>query len=239
MSKIYEAYRKRAGAESPDLGVELGKVGVVALFPAPDAAQQGEFNQLANRLLDMRTDDRGAVVAFASTASGEGASYVSYNAALVLATVYQQRVAWVDANFLSPQKSLAHAEGPTLATLLQYPDRIHQLRGGGNPTLIPGGANLSAVRGLFAVDKCSELMQGLTSRFDFVLIDLPPVQATTDTALMAAATDGVALVIAQRLLKREVINHGMDALRAKSVNVLGAVINRRSYDLPRVIYDRL
>jgi Mrp family chromosome partitioning ATPase len=56
---------------------------------------------------------------------------------------------------------------------------------------------------------------------------------------MAAATDGVALVIAQRLLKREIISYGMEALRAKSVNVLGAVINKRSYDLPRVIYDRL
>jgi len=47
------------------------------------------------------------------------------------------------------------------------------------------------------------------------------------------------LVIRQRFLKREVVGHGIDSLRAKSVNVMGAVINRRTFDLPKVIYDRL
>ncbi len=238
MSKIYEAYRKRVG-DLPDLTVELGRVGTVALYPMPDATQQGEFSQLANRLLDHKREDRGAVIAFASTASGEGASFVSYNAALMLATVYHQKVCWIDANFQTPQKALAHAEGPSLATLLQNPERLAELRPAGNPTLVPGGLNLQAVRGLFADQKCHDLVRGLSARFDFTLIDLPPVLSTTDTALMATATDGLTLVIEQRFLKREIIGHGMEALRAKSVRLLGAVINKRSYDLPKVIYDRL
>ena len=238
MSKIYEAYRKRVG-DLPDLTVELGRVGTVALYPMPDATQQGEFSQLANRLLDHKREDRGAVIAFASTASGEGASFVSYNAALMLATVYHQKVCWIDANFQSPQKALTHTDGPSLATLLQNPERLSELRPAGNPTLVPGGLNLQAVRGLFADQKCHDLVRGLASRFDFTLIDLPPVLSTTDTALMATATDGLTLVIEQRFLKREIIGHGMEALRAKSVRLLGAVINKRSYDLPKVIYDRL
>ena len=91
MSKIYEAYRKRVG-DAPDLGLEIGRVGTVVLYPMPDATQQGEFNQLANRLLSLKRDDRGAVLAFASTASGEGASFVSYNTGLMLSTVYHQKV---------------------------------------------------------------------------------------------------------------------------------------------------
>ncbi len=238
MSKIYEAYRKRVG-DDVDLSVEIGRIGAVALYPMPDATQQAEFSQLANRLLDLKPEDRGAVVAFASSASGEGGSFVSYNAAVVLATVYHQKVAWIDANFQSPQKALAHAEGPSLATLLQQPDRLSEVRAAGNPTLIHGGANLAAVRGLFAGDKCQDLMAALGARFDFTVVDLPPVLGTTDAALMAAATDGLTLVIEQRFLKREIIGHGMEALRAKSVRVLGAVINKRSYDLPKVLYDRL
>lgn len=238
MSKIYEAYRKRVG-DMPDLTIELGRVGTVALYPMPDATQQGEFSQLANRLLDHKRDDRGAVIAFASTASGEGASFVSYNAALMLATVYHQKVCWIDGNFQAPQKALTHVEGPTLAALLQNPERLAELRPTGNPTLVPGGLNLTAMRGLFADQKCHDLMRALAGRFDFTLVDLPPVLSTTDTALMATATDGLTLVIEQRFLKREIIGHGMEALRAKSVRVLGAVINKRSYDLPKVIYDRL
>ena len=56
MSKIYEAYRKRVG-DDPDLTIELGRVGTVALYPMPDAAQQAEFSQLANRLLNLKRDD--------------------------------------------------------------------------------------------------------------------------------------------------------------------------------------
>ncbi|MBK8167125.1 MAG: hypothetical protein IPK64_14390 [bacterium] len=238
MSKIYEAYRKRVG-ETPDLTVELGRVGTVALYPMPDATQQGEFSQLANRLLEYKRGDRGAVIAFASTASGEGASFVSYNAALLLATAYHQKVCWIDGNFQTPQRMLADTDGPSLATLLQHPDRLAELRAAGYPQLIPGGRNLSTTRGHFADQKCQDLMRALRARFDFTIIDLPPVQGTTDTALMAAATDGLTLVIEQRFLKREVINHGLEALRSKGVTILGAVINKRSYDLPKAIYDRL
>ena len=238
MSKIYEAYRKRAEGE-PDLAPEIGRVGTLALYPEPAANQHAEFNQLANRLLHLKHEDRGAVIAFASSAPGEGASFVSYSAAVMLATVYRQKVAWIDANFQSPQRQLMHSDGLSLATLLNHPDRLADLRPMGNPVLIPGGADLAMVRGLFAAENYRELVRALSRRFDFTLLDLPPVLSNTDTALAAMATDGLTLVIEQRYLKREIINHGMEALRAKSVHVLGAVINKRSHDLPQVIYDRL
>lgn len=56
---------------------------------------------------------------------------------------------------------------------------------------------------------------------------------------MAAGADGFLLVIEQKYLKVEVINHGIQGLRDKGVHLLGTVINRRTYDLPKVIYDRL
>ena len=238
MSKIYEAYLKKVG-EAPDFVAEIGRAASIELFPAPEGNQKGEFSQLANRLLGLRPDSRGAVLAFASTAAGEGASFVSYNAAMYLATGYQRKVAWIDANFQTPQQRLIHHEGPSLSTLLQHPERIENLSLSGNPAVIPAGLNLTSVRGLFADQKCHDLVRALSDRFDFTLIDLPPVLSTTDTALMAAATDGLLLVIEQRHLKREIISHGIEALRAKSVRVLGTVINRRSYDLPKAIYDRL
>ncbi len=238
MSKIYEAYRNKIG-DTPDLAPEIGRATTFELFPAPAGSQKGEFNQLANRLLGLRPDSRGAVLAFASTVAGEGASFVSYNAAMYLATVYQRKVAWIDANFQAPQQRLIHHEGPSLSTLLQHPGRLENLSQFSNPVVIPSGLNLTSVRGLFADQKCHDLVRALSERFDFTLIDLPPVLSTTDTALMAAATDGLLLVIEQRHLKREVIGHGIEALRAKSVLVLGTVINRRSYDLPKAIYDRL
>jgi len=238
MSKIFDAYKKRVG-ESPDLIMEVGRAGTQVLFQGPDDRQRDEFSRLASRLIGLRTESRGAVLAFASCAPGEGSSFVSYHAANVLAHAYQMKVAWVDCNFLSPQRQLQGQEGATFSSLLQDPERLENLRTPEALTLIPGGENLMGARGLFADDRFAELVQGLSRRFDFTILDLPPILNSTDAALLAAGTDGLLMVIEQKFLKREVIEHGLHILEDKGVKTLGSVINRRTFELPKIVYDRL
>ena len=238
MSKIFDAYRKKVGGLS-DLSLDIRQAGSVTLFPSPGGTQKSDFNKLANRLLGLRMENRGAILSFGSSASGEGASFVSYNAAMMLATVYDQKVVWIDGNFLSPQKKLIGQDRNTFSSLLKDPGRIDDLIASDNPLLVPGGADLMEARGLVADRNFHDLLANLARRFDFTIIDLPPVLNSTDTALMAAGTDGLLLVIEQKFLKREVIEHGLQGLRDKGVQVLGSVINRRTFDLPKVIYDRL
>ncbi len=238
MSKIFDAYKKQAG-KSLDLTQQVRRVGSFTLFPPPMGPQQGDFDRLANRLLTLRLNNRGTALGFASSASGEGASFVSYNAASILAQDYGQRVVWIDGNFLSPQTRLQENESLSFSALLQDPDLADTLLVDTNPYLIGGGQNLPSVKGLFADEKYSDLLGRLAGLFDFVIIDLPPVLVSADSALMAAGCDGVLLVIEQRFLKWEIVEHGVQNLREKGVQVLGSVINRRSFALPKVIYDRL
>lgn len=238
MSKIFDAYKKRVG-DNLDLTVEVGRAGSVTLFPPPAGSQQADFTRLANRILDLRLETRGTVLGFAASAAGEGSSFVSYNAAMILAQVYHQKIAWIDGNLLSPQPKLRGKGGLTFSALLQDPDLADNLVVDANPFLIEGGANLMGIKGIFADAKYPELLSLLARRFDFVILDLPPVLASSDTSLMAASCDGMLLVIEQKFLKWEIIEHGIQALREKGVQVLGSVINRRQFALPKVIYDRL
>ena len=238
MSKIFDAYRKKVGSLS-DLSLEIGKAGSISLYPSPEGSQMSDFNKLANRLLGLRLENRGAVLAFGSSAAGEGASFVSYNTALYLATVYHQKVVWIDGNFISPQIKLMGQERHTFSSLLRDPGNVDDLISSDNPLLIPGGSNLQETRGMLADRNYSDLLGNLSRRFDFVILDLPPALNSTDTALMATAADGFLLVIEQKYLKVEVIEHGIQGLKDKGVHMLGTVINRRTYELPKVIYDRL
>jgi Mrp family chromosome partitioning ATPase len=238
MSKIFEAYKKTMG-NLPDLTMAVEQAGSLALYPAPVGVQRNDFNKLANRLLGLRAGTAGAVLAFGSSAPGEGASYVSYNAAMYLAKVYEQKVAWVDGNFLSPQKKLIQHGSHSFSSLLKAPEEAAGIAPFENPLLIPAGVDLRESRGLLASDRYRSLVQSLSNQFDYVILDLPPVQNSTDTALMAAVADGFLLVIEQKNLKVEVIEDGLQGMREKGVQVLGAVINRRSFELPKVIYDRL
>lgn len=238
MSKIFDAYRKKVGSLS-DLSLEIGKAGSISLYPSPEGSQMEGFNKLANRLLGLRQENRGAVLAIGSSASGEGASFVSYNTALFLATAYHQKVVWIDGNFLSPQIKLMGQDRNTFSSLLREPGKVDDMIASDNPMLIPGGSNLREARGMLADRNYGDLLKNLSHRFDFVILDLPPTLNSTDTALMASGADGFLLVIEQKYLKVEVIEHGIQGLKDKGVHMLGTVINRRTYELPKVLYDRL
>ncbi len=238
MSKIFDAYKKQT-AQRQDLDAAVGRVGSIQLYPAPQGMQVGDFSKLANQILPLHTGASGVVLAMASSTAGEGASFVSYNAAVVLAHSYGRRVAWIDANFMSPQAKLRSAETLSFAAMLSDPERTDELLTVANPVLVPAGADIGRVRSLQASGSLKDVLDRLRTTFDFVILDLAPMLATTDTAMVAAATDGFLLVIEQQHLKWEVIQHGLDAMRDNGVNALGAVINRRSYALPKIVYDRL
>ncbi len=252
MSKIFDAYKKRIDTPVGDGTQQSVQSKIIKpvipsvpsslpslLFPPLEEIQKGEFDKLANRLLPIKAPERGAVLGFASSSAGEGTSFVSYHAAMVLAKTYGQKVAWIDTNFLSPQDVLNNSGGLSMGDLLHDPSLANSLEGQNNPLLIPSGTNLLGRRGLFASANYKAVLDNFSRQFDFTILDFPAILKTTDTALMAAETDGLLLVVEQKFLKREVINYGVQGLVEKGVQVLGAVLNRRKFELPQAIYNRL
>ena len=238
MTRIFEAYKKRASGQ-PDFAFDLASLGEIRLFPPPSSGQQAELSQLADMILKFKPPDRGLVLCFASTVAGEGASYVSYNTARFLAYVLHRRVAWVDVNFKTPQRKLVGQPGITFAELLRNPASLTELPTGGNLTLVPGGANLGSRAAQVSSQPSQQLLRGFAELFEFTILDCPPILQAVETGQLAAAADGLIAVVESKRLKREVIRHGLDSLASRRVKVLGAVLNRREYELPRIIYDRL
>jgi Mrp family chromosome partitioning ATPase len=238
MSRILEAYRKRGEGgeairfEAPDPDRER-------LFPPPTKQQRADFSQLVSMMVQFRPARSGAVFCFASSVSGEGASYVSYNVARVLAQSFDRHVAWVDANFRSPQRSLADSKTVALADLLDAPERVSEIADSGQFVVIPSGAHLEAGLGRLTDESCGHLFAELAAAFDFVIIDAPPILESIEAGRLAARSAGLVLVIERKRLKWEIVQHGLDDLAAKKVRVLGAVLNKRDYELPRFLYNRL
>ena len=238
MSKILDAL-KREMRQGTDIGSRIRRIDGVKLYPVPSPEQERELSRLCGRLLAMSNDKAGMAVAFASTASGEGTSFISYNVACMLAAAYDQKVVWVEGNYLSPQMKLASSTVDSLAALLQDPDRVAALPEYPQPLLVPAGPELGRVKGLFNEEAYDHLMAGLKDRFDFVIMDLPPVMECAEAGLMAQGADGMLLVVEQRYLKWEIIHEGVRSLREMGINLLGAVVNKRQYELPNVLYKRL
>lgn len=237
MSKILEAMR-RVEPESLDFGFKLATLDRVALFPAPPKAQMAEFEQLANALIARHDGTTGKVVVFASTASGEGTSYVSYNVARHLSYMLDRKVAWVDANFRAPQGRLA-AEGATFKGMLQNPGLFPELKTAGNLVLVPHGhENIKSVD-LLSGENYLALLDSFQRNFYFTILDAPPILDSVDVAHLAEPTLGLVLVIESRRLKHEIIRHGLETLATQKINVLGSVLNKRVFDIPGFLYRKL
>lgn len=181
---------------------------------------------------------------FAGVDHGVGTTHVTARVARTLAGLLNGRICVVDANIRTPRL----AEEFSLTNVTGFGDFItsdrpvmefvRQVRSS-NLFVMTAGASLSkptlALRPMPAL--YSRLLD-LRSRFEYVLIDLPPINRYQDTAIIGPATDGVSIVLQANHSRRVAVAAAVATLKQSETRVFGAVLNKREYPLPEAIYRR-
>jgi capsular exopolysaccharide synthesis family protein len=80
----------------------------------------------------------------------------------------------------------------------------------------------------------ADLLEQLSSRFDRVILDSPPVGAVTDAIVLATQVDGVVLILKAGKTNRDMATRTVRALRDVKARVFGAILN--DVDLKRSKY---
>ena len=70
-----------------------------------------------------------------------------------------------------------------------------------------------------------QLLKVASDAYDMVILDLPPVNAVIDAAVVARLTDGLLLVIRENHCPRFVLEDCMEQLKYAKANILGFVMN--------------
>lgn len=237
MSKILDSVKIRSGGEH-EINMRLANLGRRSLFPLPHERQRREFENITNALVNLREGAAGQAVVFSSSVKGEGASFVSYNVARLISVLFDRSVAWIDANFLSPQQQPI-SDAVDFRSLLLNPDLVREIPEGDPFQVIPHGNAPVKSTGLLTSDNYLRVLKGFQDRFFFTVIDGPPILDTVDSGHLALPTLGLVLVVESRRLDREVIRHGIQTIRSNNVTILGSVLNKRVFDIPEFIYSRL
>jgi Mrp family chromosome partitioning ATPase len=238
MSKILQAMRKVAPKSKGDFSYQLETYDGVRLFPPPSPQHLAEFEQLANALIGFHDGTSGQVITFASSTKGEGNSFVSYNVARHLSFMLDRKVAWIDANFRSPQDKILSVN-VSFRNLLQEPESFARVRMGGNLVLIPNGDTKIKPTDLLNSQNYLALLEQFRRNFYFTILDSPPILDSVDVAHLAGPTMGLVIVVEARRLKHEVIQHGLANVRSQNVNVLGTVLNKRAFAIPSFLYKKI
>jgi len=67
-------------------------------------------------------------------------------------------------------------------------------------------------------------------------VDSPPVIPFNDATRICEVTDGVVLVVESERTRSEVVDHALDRLKSAGAEILGVVLNKREFHIPKGIY---
>jgi len=90
---------------------------------------------------------------------------------------------------------------------------------------------------LLGSSRMQQVLELLQQEADLVIVDAPPLLAVSDPVLLAAAVDGVILVLDSSTTRTGQAVHAKDALDRAQANVLGVVLNKLNAKASAYYYD--
>lgn len=213
--------------EFPCLNVSIAPDSRLVFFTEPDSLPSEKFRFLGVRLRQLQQSRQLKRVLVTSSIPQEGKSLVSANLAGVLAR-RKQRVLLIEGDLRQPvlgrQFGLGRLAG--LGEWLQG-DRhaisnVYRLADL-NFWIMPAGEPLANPLELMQSGNLSTLMESLSSLFDWVVVDSPPLLPLGDTTLWSRVTDGTLLVARVGITQKPQLERALDLV--KKSNLLGVVLN--------------
>jgi capsular exopolysaccharide synthesis family protein len=165
-----------------------------------------------------------------STGPHEGKTVVSSSLAIALAQAGQRTII-VDADMRRPRmhEALDRSQEPGLSNVLvgeaSLADAMRPTSVA-NLTLLAAGHIPPNPVELLCSPKYSELIAELKQRYDWVVIDAPPVMPVTDAAVVANTSSGVIFVVGAEMTPRQNAATAVEQLRSANARFIGAVLNR-------------
>ncbi len=182
-------------------------------------------------------------VVFASVDAPEASSWSTACFAEVLSAHVTGTVCMVDADIRTP---LLHAfygleRGPGVAPGLRgrtpVAQRAHQLSP--NLWLISARDASDLPLQSTTLDDAKVVVTELRGAFDYVLINVTPVDQCLDAVLLGGLADGLVLVLEANVTRKAAAQKAKNCLQAAGVKLFGAILNNRQFPIPEALYKRL
>ncbi len=172
----------------------------------------------------------GVAIMTTSAYPEDGKTTVTANLALMFA-LSDAKVILVDADIRKGRvaKYFKHKSAPGLSDYLSgqntLDEVIHRSHVNDNLSFIACGTHSPKPYELLESDEMKALLDELRKRYDYVIIDTPPVLLLSDALALATVTDGTVVVCRHQVSYISDIERALDTLSFSKANVLGVVVN--------------
>ncbi len=84
-----------------------------------------------------------------------------------------------------------------------------------------------------------DFLTSMRSKFDYILVDTPPIISVTDSGIVGSMADGVLMVVQAGRTQRGIIERATELLEQTHSKIVGHVLTNIEYHLPEYIYRYL
>ena len=201
------------------------------ILDAPSSQLAESYRALRTALLFSNGDVSPKVILVTSALPQEGKTTASLNSAIALA--YQgAKVLLIDADLRRPElhACLGVPAEPGLGELLAADDVPSVVpfacAKAPNLFLLPAGYRRPSPAEALGSERMRDLLNKFRKRFDFVVIDTPPVLAVTDAVVLSKSADGVLLVVRSAETTEQSLLRARDLLLRVNARIAGVLVNR-------------
>jgi len=212
--------------------------------PIPTQSQYNQYQEIKTKLITRFSEESIKTIMFTSTAHGDGSSFTAVSFATTLSRDCRLNVLLMDANLRCPRLheifNIEYNQG--LSDLLtKDEDKTSFLKkvGHGELYLIPCGENNSGPINLFESIRFEKMLKIMREKFDYVILDAPPVNSYAESIVIATKVDGVILVLESDKTRQQVAIRAKQEMEKAGAKVLGVILNKRKHYIPEWIYKRL
>ena len=173
-------------------------------------------------------DKNHKVFAVTSSIPQEGKSSTSCNLALSLGQLGKTVIIGCDMRRPTLGKRMGLKGGLMgLSNLLNGSSDLEQcIHKVGDIDIIPSGVIPPNPQELLASDHLDKLIKDLRQRYDYVILDCPPMQNLSDTLMLTKVSDGFVYIIESGRVQTPMASHSIGRLLQARANVIGVVLNK-------------
>jgi len=202
----------------------------------PDSFEADQYRMLRHAIERACPAPSSRVIAVTSAVAGDGKTLTAVNLAATIGRGGQSRVLLIDADFRRPSVSrvlgrpgahsgwgFAGAVENGKLSLDQVVWRINAF----NLAVATSGRPRNDTYELLTSPRFGELIQQAREKFDFIILDTPPVLPAPDSRLLAEVIDGYVIVVGADKTPRKLLEETLAVLGPGKI--LGLIFNRESH----------
>lgn len=171
------------------------------------------------------------VVAITSSIPNEGKSMVSFNLAASMAES-GNKVLFIDTDLRKSVLIGRYKINSSIKGMTQYlsgveeRDKVIYTTNFDNLDVILSGPVPPNPAELLDNDRFKVLISYAREKYDYVIIDTPPIGQVIDAAIVAQEADGIIFLISQKNISYKYAQKQIDQLKKSGCRILGAILNK-------------